>query len=126
MWLTLLKGIGFKGLSLLKSPWTWIFLLSLSTAFSLKLYRGAREDVRAAEAACEAAQDAARAQIALEAAQGWQAVVEAQQSALVRAVTREAEASAAARHWLQRFEDARKSSEPCARQAVELIACPAS
>ena len=123
MWLTLIKGAAFKGLSLLKSPWTWIILLALSTALSLKLYRGALEDVRAAEIACQSAAERARAQAAEEANAAWRQVFAAHQEAVVRLSLSEAEQAAAARYWRDRYAKEKRTSPACAKWSEEPVLC---
>ena len=124
MWLTLLKGVAFKGLALLKSPWAWVVILALATGFSLKLYRGAREDVKAAQIACASAVDRARAEAAEEAAEAWRQIVMVQQEAVVRMSLAEAQQEAAARHWRQKYAEALKVSPACAAWSQEEVRCP--
>ena len=123
MWLTLLKGLAFKGLYLLKSPVTWIVLLSLATVFCARGWRGARQDVEAAEIACQTAAEVARAQAAEEANAAWLAVFKAHQEAVVRLSLSEAEQAAAARYWRDRYAKEKTTNPACAKWASEQVLC---
>lgn len=124
MWLTLFKGVAFKLLSALKSPVTWIVLLALLSVFAFRGWQGAREDVKAATEACQAATALARAHAAEEAAEAWRGIFAAHQEAVVRLALAEAQQEAAARHWRQKYQQALKVSPACASWAAAPISCP--
>ena len=124
MWFTLLKGLGFKAIGLLRSPTVWIVLLGVLCVFLARGWAGARADVALAREACAVAAEVARAEAAEQAAEAWKAVVYAHQEALVRLSLSEAAQEANARHWKQKYQQALKTSPACAAWAQQEVACP--
>jgi hypothetical protein len=123
MWVTLIKGLAFKAAGALKSPLVWIALLAVLCVFMARGWQGSREDVKAAEAACQEAAEAATQAALAKQAEAWQSVYSAQQEAVARMAQEAGVAAANAREWKRRF-DVAKQSPKCREWAAEAIACP--
>jgi type II secretory pathway pseudopilin PulG len=123
MWVTLIKGLAFKAAGALKSPLVWIALLAVLCAFLARGWQGSREDVKAADAACQEAAEAATQAALAKQAEAWSSIYTAQQEAVARMAQEAGVAAATAREWKRRYEAARKTPA-CAQWAAEVVQCP--
>lgn len=108
---------------LVRSPWTWIALLSLALGLSQALYRHERSKVAASVAACNNATLQARNAALDEASTRYRAIIASQAEAIERMGLEAKKAAANARQWRDRYEQAKKTPA-CQAWAESAVQCP--
>ena len=112
-------------LKLLRSPLTYIVVLILACGALAGLWRHAAGQVAIVEAACEQRRVEAVNAALEEQAEAWESINAAQHEAVVRMAAEAGVASANARAWRERYEEAKREPK-CQAWREAVVQCPTS